>query len=120
MSRGFSRGAGDPRNALPLSPIRPHRNPPFLTASEKVRLVHAFYRVWTYKTYEHAAGGAGRRAQRRMLDSLTDLDAGGVERRAAGLEEHWRLCDMTYFMMVDCGGEFFSGCVGGSCCRDWC
>lgn len=59
---------------------RPHRNPPYLTATEKERFHHAYYRVWIYILESH----------------LGRLDQEGVRRMS--YLEHWRMFEVAWWL----------------------
>ena len=86
--------AGGGPNVPPPAAIKPHRSPPYLTKTEEERFHHAYYRVWTYMTYEYVSGDGedGREGKKRQRAIVDDID----------LVEHWRMCEVAYFLMGHC------------------
>ena len=124
MRRGYSHPEPEnPTNVGALAhTVRPFRDPPFLTIKEEARFMRALYRTWTYLTWattmhtkdkyiSYVRGknendeNLGAKRQQDMLKALTDPPGGGTQERVIGLEEHWRLCEAAWFLMVDCDSE---------------
>lgn len=83
---------GDP--PLPLrSSVRPHRDPPYLTLTEQARFAHAYYRIRLYAVYANYPADDVTRTKRDRF--LSDID----------IEEHWRYCDMIYFLLAECDAD---------------
>lgn len=80
-------------NAAGPATISPHRDPPFLTEREEERFHHAYYRVWAWLTYEYVRGSESEEKQKGIVEGC-------------GLVEHWRMCEMAYFLVNDCSRKW--------------
>ena len=101
LTRGVGMLAMYNNHARQSTIVSPHRNPAYLTTSEQERFYCAFYRVSAYKAFDYSMVQEGRERQKAILCITEYWRPADDVQAARALEEHWRLCEMAWFLLVE-------------------